>query len=329
MNIMRSSTHRPGFRPVVVDEEDDVAAGVMRKRHRTGVPPPVQPRPAAAAAPVATTPLWRVGEEARELFDRLAEGDELLRGEPLRIFASSLGWPERGMPEYLLCAFAVYQHAPVGQRSVVCLHRDAWVRAFQSLGTADPAAATERLWADLRADYCRRGQPCPRFLAFYRFVFVYLLIEHSAHTAPRGAAPQFPCVDPSGQLFGTFCRSVPSLGVKRGLIATLGRLSPFVMSFCGFMDAAGVRTLNLDQWANFVAFSRAHRPETLLQRYSSNDCWSTLIDSYVEWLRTSYAAPHAMARRPEPSPRARVQPAPLTADLRRGVRGSPDSDDET
>jgi hypothetical protein len=254
--------------------------------------------PVAPNAPsTAPDPLWKVGDQARHQFELYSEDNQVLCGENLMNFASELGWPERGLPHFLLVAFIVYRQSPIGGRSVVVLQKDAWVAAFQQVGLANPTTAAEKVWGELVADYRLRGRPCPLFLEFYRFVFVYLLIAH-AESCPRAPPSPFSCVDPASQVYGTFCRTIPSLDAKRGLIATLGQLSPFVLSFCAFLDASGTKKVNLDQWVNFVAFSRATNPETVLVRHRSEDCWSTLLDSYVGWLRTSFATPRTLSDGP-------------------------------
>jgi len=79
---------------------------------------------------------------------------------------------------------------------------------------------------------------------------------------------------------------------------TMTGLSPFTSTFCHYLNQSlGQRrqSLSFDQWIIFPTFSRlfvggvggddARLMLKSLQKYDPSDCWPTLYDEYVTWMK--------------------------------------------
>ncbi|KAH3742869.1 DCN1-like protein 4/5 [Pelomyxa schiedti] len=65
-------------------------------------------------------------------------------------------------------------------------------------------------------------------------------------------------------------------------LLTEGRY-PFTPTFREFLQATGKRSMNLDQWTNFLEFSRSVKKD--FAGYDETSAWPVLLDEYVEWAK--------------------------------------------
>lgn len=220
-------------------------------------------------------------------------GAHEIDGEELSRVASRLGWPAACQPSFFYLLFAIYNATPAGHRSCSKIGRDGWVTAFRDCDTSTMDGVVRRTRALLDAAYASGSY---LFVDFHRFVFTFLL------TSARGYTER------------SFARTVQCGVAKAALMATLGHRSPFAMTFVAFLEATGVRSLNMDHWTTFHSFSRVVEFPTLIG-YNFDDCWPCLLDDFVEWVRKvnafKYHAPQDGMRLPAHPPLGQPRAASL------------------
>ncbi|KAH3745012.1 DCN1-like protein 4/5 [Pelomyxa schiedti] len=65
-------------------------------------------------------------------------------------------------------------------------------------------------------------------------------------------------------------------------LLTEGRY-PFTPTFREFLQDTGKKSMNLDQWTNFLDFSRSVKKD--FAGYDETSAWPVLLDEYVEWAK--------------------------------------------
>lgn len=231
-------------------------------------------------------------QAARREFYSWSDGQDTISGESFTRLATHLGWPSCARPDFVVLVYAVFSHSTAANRTCKSMHIDGWTTAMIEEGASGLTELIAMVWLRLQHEYANNG---PKYTEFHRFVFTFLVISSEANSIrtpslPRHAGSQLlaevsACL--RGSPYGTFCRIVSVQLAKTALVATLGALSPFTMSFCCFLDQAEVEYINLDQWSNFILWSRTiHSPS--LTNYRDDDCWPCLYDDYVAWMRKAF-----------------------------------------
>eukprot|EP01062_Namystynia_karyoxenos_P040049 TRINITY_DN291_c2_g1_i1.p1 TRINITY_DN291_c2_g1~~TRINITY_DN291_c2_g1_i1.p1 ORF type:complete len:507 (+),score=79.26 TRINITY_DN291_c2_g1_i1:95-1615(+) len=186
-----------------------------------------------------------------------APGEQWLSGRGLDALERDLGWPGSSSSAFALLF-------SLGTEYLHLISLTEWLRAFRYLGVSTIEAVRRR--AFLLHKELRRNRALQTQYAMYAFKYVNKQRLRSLETP-----------------------TVISL-----LGCVVGSASPFTRSFCQYLSQTGVRSVNFDQWRNFVPFSLEIQPD--LSNYSAEDAWPTLYDNYVDWLVAQRPAPREPAR---------------------------------
>lgn len=206
-------------------------------------------------------------DAVERLFFLASSGKQVIEGIDLQQLAVNLGWPSHGQADFLYLVFAVYTTTSAHSRSCLKLVKEGWIAAFAECRTSSMKGVARYVSHILEEAY---GCGAYLYVDFHRFVFTFLLV------AARGFSDR------------CFARTVLAADAKPALIATMQRLSKFVSPFVAYLDYAGIRVINMDQWMTFHSFTRVVQFPSL-DGYVFDDCWPCLLDDFVDWSRQNDA----------------------------------------
>lgn len=227
----------------------------------------------------------------------------------LPILGEALGWPAgNGLPFFSLL-FAVCDGEALYLREAGGLRRADWMSAARRYSISSLADLVSAIRLQVKHSFAQEQLSClssvrdplhvsnPKVvcLAFHHFVFDLIAFYHLG----------FPAVKSPLELSNGGFRYAPVSESVKGLQMSLGYLSPIVSPLCGFLLTVskgvvaapshcppargypqGRRLLSIsrDQWNMIYCFCQAMDYPTM-SRYDQNDCWPSLLDDFVQWLR--------------------------------------------